>query len=143
MNDVADEGFHEIQLNGKQLVFLFILTTNRPKHLEAALAGRPGRIDQAIEFPLPDEAARLKLALLYRGDLELDERVQAKIVERTEGVSGAFIKELMRRISQRVIEDDPDARTASEDHVVAALDEMMFEGGTLNAQLLGAGQPVC
>ena len=122
---------------------LFILTTNRPKHLEAALAGRPGRIDQAIEFPLPDEAARLKLALLYRGDLELDERVQAKIVERTEGVSGAFIKELMRRISQRVIEDDPDARTASEDHVVAALDEMMFEGGTLNAQLLGAGQPVC
>jgi ATP-dependent 26S proteasome regulatory subunit len=30
---------------------LFILTTNRPANLERALASRPGRIDQAIEFP--------------------------------------------------------------------------------------------
>ena len=37
---------------------LFILTTNRPEALEAALAARPGRIDQAIEFPLPDEEGR-------------------------------------------------------------------------------------
>jgi hypothetical protein len=29
---------------------LFLLTTNRPENLEAALASRPGRIDQAIEF---------------------------------------------------------------------------------------------
>src|SRR6266540_139477 len=27
MNDLAEEGFHEIQLSGKQLVFLFIATT--------------------------------------------------------------------------------------------------------------------
>src|SRR5262249_54932737 len=33
---------------------LFILTTNRPEQLEGALSGRPGRIDQAIEVPLPD-----------------------------------------------------------------------------------------
>jgi ATP-dependent 26S proteasome regulatory subunit len=33
---------------------LFVLTTNRPESLEAALRARPGRIDQAIEFPLPD-----------------------------------------------------------------------------------------
>src|SRR5436190_16984946 len=26
MNEVTEEGFHEIQLNGKQLVFLFMLT---------------------------------------------------------------------------------------------------------------------
>ena len=37
---------------------LFILTTNRPEALEAALASRPGRVDQAIEFPLPDEEGR-------------------------------------------------------------------------------------
>jgi ATP-dependent Clp protease adapter protein ClpS len=126
----------------EQSDILFILTTNRPEHLERALAGRPGRIDQAIEFPLPDEAARLKLALLYRGDLKLDETVQARIVERTQGVSAAFIKELMRRIAQRVVEDDPNGQAASEGHVVAALDEMMFDGGTLNAQLLGAGGAV-
>ena len=27
MNDLADQGFHEIQLSGKQLVFLFMATT--------------------------------------------------------------------------------------------------------------------
>src|SRR5438034_6137387 len=37
---------------------IFILTTNRPDQLEPALASRPGRIDQAIEFPLPDEQDR-------------------------------------------------------------------------------------
>jgi hypothetical protein len=37
---------------------LFVLTTNRPENLEAALASRPGRIDQAVEFPLPDERGR-------------------------------------------------------------------------------------
>ena len=27
-NDLADDGFHEIQLNGKQLVFLFMTLTS-------------------------------------------------------------------------------------------------------------------
>src|SRR6185436_7139140 len=40
---------------------LFILTTNRPRSLEQALASRPGRVDQAIEFPLPDAEGRRKL----------------------------------------------------------------------------------
>jgi ATP-dependent 26S proteasome regulatory subunit len=43
---------------------LFILTTNRPEQLEGALAGRPGRIDQAIEVPLPDDVGREKLIRL-------------------------------------------------------------------------------
>jgi ATP-dependent 26S proteasome regulatory subunit len=37
---------------------IFILTTNRPDQLEPALASRPGRSDQAIEFPLPDDIGR-------------------------------------------------------------------------------------
>src|ERR1700678_2196824 len=40
---------------------LFILTSNRPEALERALASRPGRVDQAIEFPLPDGDGRAKL----------------------------------------------------------------------------------
>jgi ATP-dependent 26S proteasome regulatory subunit len=43
---------------------MVILTTNRPDQLEPALASRPGRIDQAIEFPLPDEGGRAKLVRL-------------------------------------------------------------------------------
>src|SRR5579862_3857251 len=49
---------------------LFILTTNRPDQIEPALASRPGRIDQAIEFPLPDEEGRGKLARLYARGLD-------------------------------------------------------------------------
>ncbi len=36
----------------------FVLTTNRPDVLEPALAARPGRVDLAVEIPLPDGAAR-------------------------------------------------------------------------------------
>jgi len=43
---------------------LFVLTTNRPEQLESALAARPGRVDQAIEFPLPDADGRRKLIKL-------------------------------------------------------------------------------
>ncbi|MGH6714730.1 MAG: ATP-dependent Clp protease adaptor ClpS [Bradyrhizobium sp.] len=45
---------------------LFVLTTNRPEQLEAALAGRPGRVDQAIEVPLPDQDGRARLVAPLR-----------------------------------------------------------------------------
>src|ERR1700716_4085268 len=85
---------------------LFILTTNRPESLEAALASRPGRVDQAIEFPLPDEEGRTKLVRLYARGVEVPEGVVEATVKRTEGVSASFIKELMRRSAQFHLERD-------------------------------------
>jgi hypothetical protein len=116
---------------------LFVLTTNRPEALEAALASRPGRIDQAIEFPLPDEEGREKLVRLYARGVELTEEVVRAVVERTERVSAAFIKELMRRAVGFHLERDGSRRIEWED-VEAALDEMLFSGGSLNLKLLGA-----
>ena len=72
---------------------LFILTTNRPDQLEEALTSRPGRIDQAIEFPLPDDEGRRKLIQLYSGGLELADSLTSLLVQKTKGGSGAFIKE--------------------------------------------------
>ncbi|MBX3448894.1 MAG: 26S protease regulatory subunit [Planctomycetaceae bacterium] len=118
---------------------LFILTTNRPETLEAALASRPGRIDQAIEFPLPDEAGREKLVLLYAHGTNLSGDIVAEIVRRTQGVSAAFIKELMRRIVQFHIERNGGSEIDRAD-VDAALDEMLFSGGKLNLKLLGASE---
>jgi DNA polymerase III delta prime subunit len=75
---------------------LFILTTNRPDQLEAALASRPGRIDQAIEFPLPDDEGRRKLVRLYSRGLAVTDETVERIVQKTRKASPAFIKELMR-----------------------------------------------
>jgi ATPase family associated with various cellular activities (AAA) len=118
-------------------VVLFILITNRPDSLEAALASRPGRIDQAIEFPLPDENGRRLLVRLYACGLPLDESVVETIVRRTDKASAAFIKELMRRAAQFYIQNGGDGRLQLAD-VNAALEEMLFTGGSLNAKLLGA-----
>jgi hypothetical protein len=116
---------------------LFILTTNRPEVLEFALSSRPGRVDQAIEFPLPDEEGRDKLVRLYARGAELGEDVIRAVVERTDRVSPAFIKELMRRSVQFHFERDGSRRLEWED-VERALDEMLFHGGSLNLKLLGA-----
>jgi hypothetical protein len=117
---------------------LFVLTTNRPDQLEEALTSRPGRIDQAIEFPLPDEDGRRKLIHLYGGGLKIDEELLTLLVQKTKGGSGAFIKELMRRSAQFLIETG--AQSLTNRHVESALDEMLFSGGSLNAKLLGFSQ---
>jgi sporulation related protein len=51
MNDLADEGFHEIQLNGKQLVFLFMLTAIVlvGTFLLGVGVGRGVKADRAVE----------------------------------------------------------------------------------------------
>ena len=114
----------------------FILTTNRPDQLEPALASRPGRIDQAIEFPLPDEESRIKLVKLYSRGLQVPEQLMHLIVCRTKGVSPAFIKELMRRSAQFQFELGADA-VLQPVAVNAAIEEMVFVGGALNLKLLG------
>ena len=72
---------------GEDIDVAFILTTNRADLLEPALAARPGRIDQAVEVPLPDRAARRRLLEIYRGTLPLEVADLDAVVERTEGVT--------------------------------------------------------
>jgi energy-coupling factor transporter ATP-binding protein EcfA2 len=114
----------------------FILTTNRPEMLEPALVSRPGRIDQAIEFPLPDAGLRRRLISLYARDLPLPPALAGELAQRTEGASPAFIKELLRRIAQHHLEADK-AGEVTQSTAEAALHEMLFSGGVLNKRLLG------
>ncbi len=116
---------------------IFILTTNRPETLEAALTARPGRIDQAIEFPLPNSDGRRRLAKLYAGTQQLDDNAVKAIVARTENTSAAFVKELMRRATQyAIVRGDDESINISD--VEAAVDEMLFSGGVFNRRILGA-----
>lgn len=121
---------------------IFVLTTNRPEVLEAALAARPGRIDQAIEFPLPDAQCRERLMRLYAYGATMAPEVMASAVKQTEGVSASFIKELMRRAIQFNLECRPEAATPEilQNDVDQAIDEMLWSGGPFNRALLGAGE---
>ena len=122
---------------GEDVDVVFVLTTNRPDLLEPALASRPGRIDQAIEVPLPDGASRLRLLELYSEGLELGMRSLEPYVARTEGASGAFIRELLRKAALFAA-DEGDSLIVEDQHLDEALHELLVEGGVLTKSLLGA-----
>jgi ATP-dependent 26S proteasome regulatory subunit len=117
---------------------LFVLTTNRPEVLEPALASRPGRVDLAVELPLPDAVARRRLLELYAEGLELDAPDWDAVVAATEGTSPAFVRELMRRAALEAAEAGGRVGT---DALLTAVDVLRVQSGRLTATLLGAERP--
>lgn len=76
---------------------------------------------------------------LYAPDSGLSNENVTEIVRRTEGVSAAFIKELMRRTIQFYIESGSNG-DITHANIDDALNEMLHKGGPLNLKLLGATQ---
>jgi ATP-dependent 26S proteasome regulatory subunit len=128
---------------GEDVDVTFLLTTNRPDLLEAALATRPGRVDHAAELPLPDADARRRLIELYRGSLVLDLSDPDDVIKRTDGVTAAFIKELLRRAAVLAAEAEPAEPRAgpplrlTDEHLSEALDQLLDVRGRLTRTLLG------
>jgi hypothetical protein len=121
----------------------FVLTTNRADLLERALAARPGRVDLAVELGSPDANARRSLIALYAEGLDLRVADPERIVERTAGVTASFIKELMRKSALLSAEGEPDGAgspVVTDEHLNAALDELLAEGNALTRALLGGGE---
>jgi hypothetical protein len=126
---------------GEDADVLFILTTNRPDHLEPALSARPGRIDLAIEVPLPDESCRKRLLELYGKGLTLALADIDVWVRRTKGVSAAFIRELLRKAAVVAAEDGSSGELVVADrHLEEASAELLVAGGMLTKTLLGVEQ---
>jgi AAA+ superfamily predicted ATPase len=124
---------------GEDVDILFILTSNRPEILEPALAARPGRVDQAIEVTPPDAECRRRLFALYSRGLELEVSNWDRLIARTEGVSGAFIRELLRKACVYAAEEDGTPQLLVRDrHLDEALTELLIAGGPLTKSLLGA-----
>ncbi|GJN21724.1 hypothetical protein PR202_gb09232 [Eleusine coracana subsp. coracana] len=92
-------------MNAKKTVFI-IGATNRPDIIDSALL-RPGRLDQLIYIPLPDEASRLQIfkACLRKSPLagNVDLATLAKF---TAGFSGADITEICQRACKYAIRED-------------------------------------
>jgi DNA polymerase III delta prime subunit len=120
---------------------LFVLTTNRADLLEPALAARPGRVDVAIEIDLPDAEARERLFALYGRSvpLRLTEEETRAVVERTDGVTASFLKELLRRAMLESLQESPAEPTVTAAHTARALDDLLDSGQQLTRSLLGVG----
>jgi hypothetical protein len=121
----------------------FLLTTNRADLLEPALADRPGRVDLAAALPRPDADARRQLIRLYQGDLVLDLADPQVLIERTEGVTAAFLKELLRKAALLACEDDAadGPIQVADGHLATALDQLLDSRNQLTRVLLGGEQP--
>jgi len=111
----------------------FLLTTNRVADLERALAQRPGRVDLAVEIPLPDGAGRLDLLRLYAQGLFTEEGLGAA-TERSEGTTASFAKELVRRAVLRAALEDAEP---ADEHLIGALDDLLSDTESLTRSLLG------
>ncbi|MEV0002316.1 ATP-binding protein [Micromonospora sp. NPDC050980] len=104
-NPVLFDILDEMDGTAEDADLTFVLTTNHPGALEDALARRPGRIDLAVEVPLPDADSRQRLLTVHGRDLELSETERAEMVAMTAGVTGAFFPELARRATVAALTD--------------------------------------
>ena len=120
---------------------LFLLTTNRADLLEPALAARPGRVDVAVEIALPDAPARERLMSLYGQGVPLaltPEDVNVAI-ERTDGTTASFLKELIRRSVLESLHEDPALTAVTGTHLTRALDDLLDAAQAVTRTLLGVG----
>jgi hypothetical protein len=124
---------------GAKADVIFLLTTNRPRVLETALAARPGRVDQAVYFPLPDRDCRRRLFAHFGQGLDLSGVDVEPLLDRTDGASPAFIEELFRKAALMAAERgehaDPLRLTGAD--FEQAVRELVEFGGALTQHLLG------
>ncbi|KXZ45807.1 hypothetical protein GPECTOR_50g601 [Gonium pectorale] len=127
-------------MNSKKTVFI-IGATNRPDIIDPALL-RPGRLDQLIYIPLPDEGSRRQIfkACLRKSPIAPDVDFDT-LVKFTHGFSGADITEICQRACKSAIREDiekniererrraenPDAMMEDEPDPVPCISKAHFE----------------
>ncbi|KAF8942843.1 AAA ATPase cdc48 [Haplosporangium gracile] len=95
-------------MNAKKNVFV-IGATNRPDQIDGALL-RPGRLDQLIYIPLPDEASRLAVlkSTLRKSPISTEIDL-THIAKATHGFSGADLTEICQRACKLAIRENIEA----------------------------------
>lgn len=116
----------------------FLLTTNRVEAMERALAQRPGRVDLAVEIPLPDEDGRLALLRLYAPADVFGDDILRATAARTAGTTASFSKELIRRA---ILAAARDGAEPADKHLAAATEAILADGERLSRALLGVAEP--
>jgi transitional endoplasmic reticulum ATPase len=120
-------------MNTKKNVFI-IGATNRPDQIDTALL-RPGRLDQLIYIPLPDEPSRLSIlkAALKKSPVAPGVDL-AFLAKNTHGFSGADLTEICQRAAKLAIRESIDAdiraareKKAKEEALEAGADDTKME----------------
>ena len=130
--DSATSGDREVQRTLMQLLaeldgfdsledVKIIAATNRPDILDDALL-RPGRFDRVIEIPLPDETGRKTILSIHFKKMSTSRINVAKIVELTEGFSGAELKATTVESGMIAIRDN--RSKVKQDDILQAVDRI-------------------
>lgn len=83
-----------------------LATTNHANKLDWALIDRPGRFDARIDLGYPDAELRERILNKYLEKLEHDKLKLKSIVKDTEGLSGAYLEEIVRTAFVLSLEDN-------------------------------------
>jgi transitional endoplasmic reticulum ATPase len=116
-----------------------LAATNRKEGIDPALL-RPGRFEQHIEVPNPDEAARRKILEVHTRGTPLADGVDLTAVAAdTPGYSGAELEALVREASMRAIREvadtvDPSEATERADEVLVDPEHFSAARETLNGR---------
>jgi len=95
-------------MGSKKNVFI-IGATNRPDIIDSAIL-RPGRLDQLIYIPLPDEGSRTSILKANLRKTPLSKRIDLKFLAKiTKGFSGADLTEICQRACKLAIRENIEA----------------------------------
>lgn len=117
-----------VELDGmEELKGVLILgATNRPDMLDPAIL-RPGRFDQVVEIPLPDEAGREEIFKIHLAPKPLQPGIRTSdLASRTEGFTGADIASVCNKSAlmavRRVVEAGKGLTAGERDLIILAED---------------------
>jgi ATP-dependent 26S proteasome regulatory subunit len=126
---------NEMEGLASESTVLFLLTTNQLSSLESVLVARPGILDQAIEIDLPDHRERCRLLEHYSGNLAVAPEMVVATSRRVGKVSAAFVKELVRRAAQVMLEEG--GARLEESFLLKAHEDMVRPGKKVGVSLVG------
>ncbi len=98
--------------------------TNRPDLIDAALL-RPGRFDEVVLVPPPDEKARFEILKVHTKGMALNDDVNVlDLSKKTKGYSGADIEALCRKAGVIALHENIKIEKVSKKHFEAALSKI-------------------
>ncbi len=100
-----------------------VAATNRPDMVDSALL-RPGRFDELIHVPVPDDAARKKIFEIHTEGMHLEPGVNLeKLADLATNYTGADIAAVCKKAGRLALREDVDSQFVRMDHFLAAIDE--------------------